>query len=80
LRFTAPLTAVTAAVVGVIASLALFFASHVLWPEGPSGSFDIASALIALGAAVALIRFKAHVIPVIGLCAVLGLIVRHWMA
>ena len=32
LKFTAPLTAITAAVVGVIVSLALFFAQHVLWP------------------------------------------------
>ena len=80
LRFTAPLTAVTAAVVGVIASLALFFARHVLWPEGPSGSFDVTSALIALGAAIALIRFKVDVIPLIGVCAVVGLSVRLWLA
>lgn len=34
LKFTAPLTAITAAVVGVIVNLAVFFAYHVLWPEG----------------------------------------------
>jgi len=76
LRFTAPLTAITAAVVGVIASLALFFAWHVLWPEGLEGSFDAVSAIIALGAGVALIRYKAHVIPVILVCGLAGLAAR----
>ena len=34
LRFTAPLTGITAAVVGVIVNLAVFFAWHVFWPRG----------------------------------------------
>lgn len=34
LKFTAPLTGITAAVVGVILNLALFFGYHVLWPNG----------------------------------------------
>ncbi len=76
LRLTAPLTAITAAVVGVILNLALFFGYHVLWPQGFSGSFDSASALIALGAAIALFRFKRHVIPVIAACEVLGLLLK----
>ena len=42
LGFTAPLSAITAAVVGVILNLALFFAYHVLWPSGFGGRFDIA--------------------------------------
>ncbi|MES2047783.1 MAG: chromate efflux transporter, partial [Pseudomonadota bacterium] len=58
LKFTAPLTAITAAVVGVIVNLALFFAYHVLWPSGWAGSFDWISALIALAAAIALLRYK----------------------
>ncbi len=33
-QFTAPLTAITAAVVGVILNLAVFFAMHVFWPAG----------------------------------------------
>jgi hypothetical protein len=37
LRFTAPLTGITAAVVGVIVNLALFFAWHVFWPQGLAG-------------------------------------------
>ncbi|NML17594.1 chromate efflux transporter [Azohydromonas caseinilytica] len=73
LGFTAPLTAITAAVVGVILNLALFFAWHVLWPQGFSGPFDAVSALIAVGAAVALFRFKVGVMPLLGACAALGL-------
>ncbi|HEX5371878.1 MAG TPA: chromate efflux transporter [Aquabacterium sp.] len=76
LKFTAPLTAITAAVVGVILNLALFFGYHVLWPEGFEGTFDWGSALIALGAAIALFRFKRNVIHVIGGCAVVGLILK----
>jgi chromate transporter len=73
LKFTAPLTAITAAVVGVILNLALFFAYHVLWPQGFSGRFDPWSALIALAAVVALWRFKRGVVEVILGCALLGL-------
>ena len=76
LKFTAPLTAITAAVVGVILNLALFFGYHVLWPQGFAGHFDAASALIALGAAVALFRFQRNVIHVIAACAVIGLLLR----
>ncbi|MDQ5917524.1 MAG: chromate transporter [Pseudomonadota bacterium] len=76
LKFTAPLTAITAAVVGVILNLAMFFGYHVLWPKGFSGSFDWVSALIALAAGVALFRFKRNVIHVIAACAVAGLLVR----
>ncbi|MDH1624209.1 chromate efflux transporter [Pseudomonas chengduensis] len=76
LKFTAPLTGITAAVVGVILNLALFFAYHVLWPEGFAGRFDWPSALIALGAAVALLRFKRGVIQVLLGCALVGLAVH----
>lgn len=68
LHFTAPLTAITAAVVGVIASLALFFLSHVLWVEG-SGPWwtriDMAALLLVAVAAVALIRYQQGVVRVI---------------
>jgi chromate transporter len=76
LKFTAPLTAITAAVVGVILNLALFFGYHVLWPKGYAGTFDWVSALIALAAAIALFRYKRNVIEVIAACAVLGLILK----
>ena len=78
LGFTAPLSAITAAVVGVIVDLALFFAYHVLWPQGFGGRFDAVSALIAAAAALALLRYKAGVMPVIGACAVAGLAAR-WL-
>ena len=73
LKFTAPLTAITAAVVGVILNLACFFAYHVLWPEGFSGRLDWPSLLIALAAAVALLRFKRGVIEVLIGCGLIGL-------
>ena len=74
LKFTAPLTGITAAVVGVIVNLAVFFAVHVLWPAGLSQRFDYLSALIGIAAAVALFRFKVGVIPVILACAAAGLV------
>jgi chromate transporter len=76
LKFTGPLTAITAAVVGVIVNLALFFGGHVLWPQGFDGPFDAVAALIALAAAVALFRFKRSVIEVIAASAAIGLAVH----
>ncbi|MEO8299221.1 MAG: chromate efflux transporter [Burkholderiales bacterium] len=76
LGFTAPLSAITAAVVGVIVNLALFFAYHVLWPQGFGGRFDLASALITTAAAVALFRYKVGVLPLLGACALAGLVIR----
>jgi len=76
LTFTAPLTAITAAVVGVVLNLALFFGYHLLWPDSLAGAFDVRSALIAVGAAVALLKYKRGVMEVIGLCALLGLAVK----
>lgn len=79
LKFTAPLTGITAAVVGVILNLALFFAWHVLWPEGSdeapfAGRFEWFSLLITIAAFVALWRFKIGIIPVIGASALTGLV------
>ena len=76
LGFTAPLSAITAAVVGVIVNLALFFAWHVLWPQGFGGRFEAPSAVIAVAAAVALFRFKVGVMPLLGACAAAGLAIR----
>ena len=73
LGFTAPLTGITAAVVGVLVNLAVFFAYHVLWPQGLSGRFDWLSALIGIAAAVALFRFKVGVIPVVLVSGLAGL-------
>ncbi|EHR72534.1 chromate transporter, chromate ion transporter family [Burkholderiales bacterium JOSHI_001] len=76
LHFTAPLAAITAAVVGVVLNLALVFGWHVLWPQGWQGPFEWPSALLALGAALALLKFKRGVIEVIAASAVLGLVIH----
>ncbi len=78
LKFTAPLTAITAAVVGVILNLAVFFALHVLWPETTreqpfAGAFEWPALIIGTAAFVALFRFKVGIIPVIGACGAAGL-------
>jgi chromate transporter len=63
-------------VVGVILNLAMFFAYHVLWPSGFAGRFDLLSAAITVAAAVALLRFKVGVLPLLGVCALVGLATR----
>lgn len=81
------LAAVTAAVVGIIANLALWFALHVLFgnvgtisagplsfPTLDFGTFDMASAAIALGAGLALIGFHANMVGVLAAAAVCGMI------
>jgi chromate transporter len=70
LKLTAPLTAITAAVVGVIVNLAVFFAWHVFWPV------DYAAIAIAGASLVALVWRRAGVIPVIAASAVAGLALR----
>lgn len=74
LKFTAPLTAITASVVGVILNLALFFGYHILWPEGFNGLFEWKSAIIAVAAGIALFRYKINVMKVIIVSALSGLI------
>lgn len=76
LAFTAPLTAITAAVVGVIVNLAVFFAFHVLWPQGLGGPFEWASLAIGAGAALALFRFRTGVVTVIVGAGLAGLAVQ----
>ena len=82
LKFTAPLTGITAAVVGVVLNLAVFFAYHVLWPRGWARPFDLStlfdgfewfSVVVGLCAFVALWRYKIGVISVIVACGVSGL-------
>jgi chromate transporter len=76
LKFTAPLTAITAAVVGVIVNLALFFSYHVWWPQGFTGAFDPLAAVMTLAAALALFQFKRNVIHVIAVSALVGLMTQ----
>jgi chromate transporter len=79
LKLQAPLTAISAAVVGVIASLAVFFGLHLARPGGASGAIDFAALGLALAAVWALLRLKWGVVPVIALCALAGLL-RHLVA
>jgi chromate transporter len=78
LGLTAPLTAITAAVVGVIASLGLFFLGHVLLPGGAGlaqasfATLDVFALVLVVAALAALTRFKAGVIPVIAGAALAG--------
>jgi chromate transporter len=72
IAFTAPLTAITAAVVGVIMNLAMFFAYHVLWPAGFGGRFDWIAAVIGIASFIALWRYKIGIMTVVGVTGALG--------
>ncbi len=76
LHFTAPLTAITAAVVGVIASLALFFLRHVLFPHGLGDglwrALDLPALLLACLATLALAAGRQGVVRVILLSGLAG--------
>lgn len=83
LKFTAPLSAITAAVVGVILNLSLFFAWHVLWPRASmeavfAGGFEWFPAVVAVAAFIALWKFKQDILRVLGACAVLGMVYRFF--
>ena len=78
IKFTAPLTGITAAVVGVILNLAVFFAWHTFWPQGVkgdpfTGTFEWLPVVVAIAAFIALWKYKADIMKVIGVCALLGL-------
>lgn len=73
IKFTAPLTGITAAVVGVVLNLAVFFAYHVLWPQGFEADFEWFAAVLGMLAFVALFKYRAGIVPVIGAGAVAGL-------
>lgn len=80
LKLTAPLAAVTAAVVGVIANLALFFIAAVAYPASAGVRFDakpdIVALILVMLAALALWRLKWGVISVIAASAAAGLALR----
>lgn len=76
LKFTAPLSAITAAVVGVIVNLALFFAYHVFWPAGLQSAVDIFSIALTALAVLLIFRFKLNVITVILLCGLCGMMFK----
>lgn len=79
IKLAAPLTAITAAVVGVIINLAVFFAWHVLWPQASqaapfAGRFEWFAVIVGIAAFLALWRFKVDIMKVIGACAAAGLV------
>lgn len=72
-RLGACLTAITAAVVGVILNLGVKFATHALWPETGGSGFDVFVAVTACAAFLALKLFKVPFTAVLAACALLGL-------
>jgi len=68
------LTAVTAAVVGVVLNLAVWFGIHVLFPT--SGAIDWFAAAVSAVAFVGMARWNWGVIPVIAGAGILGVIYR----
>ena len=79
-RLAAPLRAISAAVVGVIVQLGLVLALHVLWPDAATRGrllgLEWPALLIGAAAALALLRFRLGVIPVLVGAALLGLLVQ----
>jgi chromate transporter len=75
LKFTAPLTAITAAVVGVILSLALFFAMHLFMPNAVGSHVDWFAVGLTMLGFVALFKFKLSIIKCISIFAAIGLLV-----
>ncbi|MGO4668191.1 chromate efflux transporter [Bosea sp. 2RAB26] len=84
---SAALSAITAAVVGVILNLAIWFALHVLFSElrevhglGVTldvpvlSSVNIPSLILTIGALLAVFRFKVGMIGVLAACSVLGVL------
>ena len=80
---SAALGAVTASVVGVIGSLALWFGTHVLFSQTSRMlavdvpmplSLDPFTAALALAAAVLLFRVRVGAMKVLGLCALVGML------
>ncbi len=75
-HLTAPLTGITAAIVGVILNLALFFAWHVLWPAGFEDGIEWPLLALGIAALIALFRFRVGIVPVIAACGIAGLALR----
>jgi chromate transporter len=74
-RLRAILIGVTAAVVGVIANLAVFFASRVLFPDGVSlAGLDVFALVVAVISFVILQRFKVPIYLMVPVGAVIGMV------
>ena len=85
----ASLSAITAAVVGVILNLAVFFGIHVLFREVRSfgmgldlpvlASIDWRAAFLAAVAALLLFKLKQGMLTTLGICAALGVAIRLFL-
>lgn len=88
---SAAMTAITAAVVGVVLNLAIWFALHTLFADVREvetagmqldvpvwASLDIPALLLAVAALVAVFRFRVGPLPVIAACAAAGML--YWLA
>ncbi len=88
-QLNAALSAITAAVVGVILNLSIWFALHVLfaqvdqytvaglhWPLPRWASIDWAALLLSVAAAVALLQFRLRLLPTLAVCAVAGMLLK----
>jgi chromate transporter len=73
IRVTAPLTAISAAVVGVILALAVMLGMHVFLPAGGGGPANLLAVLICAVALAALVRWQVGVVPLLFACALVGL-------
>jgi len=78
LKLSAPLTGITAAVVGVIVSLALFFAQHVFFPDHVYSRPDVTAVLLAVLALWLLLKHNLSIMKLVGLCAGFGLL-RYYL-
>ena len=89
-KLSAALSAITAAVVGVVLNLAVWFALHVVFSDveergGPFGlhllvpdlaTVDVLALAISVAALIAMLRFKIGMLPVLGASAAFGIVAR----
>ncbi|MEY2601513.1 MAG: chromate transporter [Verrucomicrobiota bacterium] len=73
-KLTNALSAITAAIVGIVLNLAVWFALHVFFPS--AGVIDWFAIALCAAAFVAMLRYKIDIIPVVIASAVLGLIYK----
>jgi len=73
-KLTSALSAITAAIVGVVLNLAVWFALHVFFPA--TGAMDWFAILLCIAAVVAMMRYKVDIIPVVIGAGILGLLYK----
>lgn len=76
-RLSSALSTITAAVVGVVLNLGVWFAIHSLFPAG--GHVDWTLLLLSVSAFVVMVRWKWDIIPIVLACAVAGLLLKTFL-